>query len=138
MIKKVSRLIGLIMLLIAIIFIIFAINNPQASFPWNNYITYPIYVIYLITIVILLIAPFKDRKWKRMIKKENIYKFLYAICVLLVVGFVIRLGMDYIKYDNVNNSAPFYIFIIERVVEFILPSIIVFLVGKVIKNKYSK
>ena len=62
MIKKVSRLIGLIMPLIAIIFILFAINNPQASFPWNNYITYPIYVIYLITIVILLIAPFKDRK----------------------------------------------------------------------------
>ena len=71
-------------------------------------------------------------------KKENIYKFLYAVCIFLIVGFVIRLWADYFKYDNINNSAPFYTFVIERVVEFILPSIIVFIVGKVMKKKYSK
>lgn len=71
-------------------------------------------------------------------KKENIYKFLYAVCIFLIVGFAIRLGADYFKYDKINNSAPFYTFIIERVVEFILPSIIVFIVGKVMKKKYSK
>ena len=71
-------------------------------------------------------------------KKENIYKFLYAVCIFLIVGFTIRLGVDYFKYDNINNSAPFYTFIIERVVEFILPSIIVFIVAKAIKKKYSK
>lgn len=71
-------------------------------------------------------------------KKENIYKFLYAVCIFLSVGFVIRLGADYFKYDNINNSTPFYTFIIERVVEFIIPSIIVFIVGKVMKKKYSK
>jgi len=71
-------------------------------------------------------------------KKENIYKFLYAVCIFLIVGFVIRLGADYFKYDNINNSTPFYTFIIERVVEFIIPSIIVFIVGKVMKKKYSK
>lgn len=71
-------------------------------------------------------------------KKENIYKFLYAICIFLIIGFTIRLGADYFKYNNINNSAPFYTFIIERVVEFILPSIIIFIVGKVIKKKYSK
>ena len=71
-------------------------------------------------------------------KKENIYKFLYAVCIFLFVGFTIRLGVDYFKYDNINNSAPFYTFIIERVVEFILPSIIVFIVAKAMKKKYSK
>lgn len=71
-------------------------------------------------------------------KKENIYKLLYAICIFLIVGFAIRLGADYFKYDNINNSAPFYTCIIERVVEFILPCIIVFIAGKVIKKKYSK
>lgn len=70
--------------------------------------------------------------------KKNIYKFLYAVSVFLVVGFAIRLGADYFKYDDINNSAPFYIFIIERVIEFILPSIIVFIVAKVVKKKYSK
>lgn len=72
-------------------------------------------------------------------KKENIYKFLYAVCMVLIVGFAIRLGADYFKYNNINNSAPFYTFIIERTVEFILPSIIVFIVGKVMKkNTQSK
>lgn len=69
---------------------------------------------------------------------KKIYKFLYIICILLTVGFIIRLVADYIKYDNINNSSPFYIIIIERVFEFILPCIIVFIIGKVIKNKYSK
>lgn len=71
-------------------------------------------------------------------KKENIYKFLYTVSIFLIIGFTIRLGADYFKYNNTNNSAPFYAFVIERTVEFIVPSIIVFIVGKVVKNKYSK
>ena len=71
-------------------------------------------------------------------KKENIHKFIYIVWIFLVIGFAIRLGVDYFKYDNTNNSAPFYAFIIERVVEFIVPSIVVFIVGKVMKKKYSK
>ncbi len=71
-------------------------------------------------------------------KKENIYKFLYVVCIFLIIGFAIRLGIDYFKYDSLNNSAPFYVFVVERMVEFILPSIIVFIIGKIVKKKYSK
>ncbi len=71
-------------------------------------------------------------------KKENIYKFLYLVSVFLIIGFAIRLGVDYFKYDKYSNSAPFYVFIIERVVEFIIPSIIVFIVAKIAKKKYDK
>ncbi len=71
-------------------------------------------------------------------KKENIYKFLYVISLLLVIGFMIRLGADYFKYSNINNSTPFYAFVIERVIEFILPSMVVWIAAKVLKRKYSK
>ncbi len=71
-------------------------------------------------------------------KKENIYKLLYVVSVFLIIGFAIRLGVDYFKYDEYSNSAPFYVFIIERVVEFIIPSIIVFIVAKIAKKKYDK
>lgn len=71
-------------------------------------------------------------------KKENIYKFLYAVSIFLIIWFAIRLGTDYFEYDDIANSAPFYVFIIERVVEFIIPSIIVFIVGTMMKKKYSK
>ena len=38
--KSISRIIGLIMLIIAIVFIMFALNHPEMSFPWNNTITW--------------------------------------------------------------------------------------------------
>ena len=44
--------------------------------------------------------------------KNNIYKFLYFISILLIIGFVFFIVLDYLKYD-ISYSAPFYIFIIE-------------------------
>ena len=75
---------------------------------------------------------------EKIMQKENIYKLLYTISILLIIAFVIILGADYFKYDNLNNSAPFYTFIIARIIEFIIPSIIVLIIGKVMKKKYSK
>ncbi|ELU5588517.1 hypothetical protein SCB17_003030 [Clostridium perfringens] len=60
--NKISRLIGIIMVIVAIGFIVFAINNPQASFPWSNTITYLLYGIYLVATVVMLVAPFKRNK----------------------------------------------------------------------------
>lgn len=71
-------------------------------------------------------------------KKETIYKFLYVVGILLIVGFAVRLGTDYVKYDRVSNSAPFYVVMIERVIEWIVPSIITLIAGKIAKKKYSK
>ena len=71
-------------------------------------------------------------------KKQNVYKFLYLVCAFLILGFCIRLGVDYYKYDTVLNSAPFYTFVIVRTVEFLAPSIIIFIVARILKNKYNK
>lgn len=57
-------------------------------------------------------------------KKENIYKILYVISIILLSAFVIILGIDYFNYDKINNSAPFYAFILVRILEFVVPSII--------------
>lgn len=43
--------IALIMLVIGIIFIFYALNHPEASFPWSNNITYIIYMVYLLLII---------------------------------------------------------------------------------------
>lgn len=48
-------------------------------------------------------------------KKENIYKFLYVVSIFLVIGFAIRVGVDYFKYDSYNNFAPFYVFIVAKI-----------------------
>ena len=54
--KRISRILGLIMLIIAIAFIVFALNHPEMSFPWNNTITWLLYGLYILVTVMLLIA----------------------------------------------------------------------------------
>jgi hypothetical protein len=35
------------MLVFAAGFVVYALNNPQAGFPWSNGITYTIYLVYI-------------------------------------------------------------------------------------------
>ena len=55
--ERISRIIGSTMLIIAIVFIMFALNHPEKSFPWNNTITWLLYGLYFLVTVVLLIAP---------------------------------------------------------------------------------
>ena len=73
----------------------------------------------------------------KKIKKENVYKFLYIVAIFLIIGFIIRLGADYFKYYEIY-TLPFYYYIIERFLEFIVPSIIIFILARLIKKKYVK
>ena len=59
--KKISRIIGCIMLAAAVIFVAAAFQHPEMSFPWSNSITYSFYAVYLVIMALLLIAPFKNR-----------------------------------------------------------------------------
>jgi len=59
--KKTSWTIGLIMLIVAIAFVIFALTHPTASFPWSNTITYILYIVYFIGVVVFLIFPFRKK-----------------------------------------------------------------------------
>ena len=47
--KSISRIIGVIMLIVAIVFIVFALNHPEMSFPWNNTITWLLYGLYTVS-----------------------------------------------------------------------------------------
>ena len=55
--KSTSRIVGLVMLIIAVAFIMFAVNHPEMSFPWNNTITWLLYDLYVLVTVVRLIAP---------------------------------------------------------------------------------
>jgi len=72
------------------------------------------------------------------LKRKNLYKFLYMVSVLLVLGFIVRFGVDIYKYDYYTNSAPLYVYALLRAVVFILPSAIIFIVAIILKNKCGK
>lgn len=60
--KVVSRILGLILLLGAVIFLAISAAHPEVSFPWNNVITHILFGIYLVGMIILLIAPYRKKK----------------------------------------------------------------------------
>lgn len=62
MIRKRSKMIGIVMLVLAVIFVIFALSHPEMSFPWSNTITCLMYGMYVIVMIILLVAPFRNNK----------------------------------------------------------------------------
>ena len=68
-------------------------------------------------------------------KKENIYKILYAVSALLILCFAVFFGVDIYHYNTrFMGSAPLYAYALIRAVEFIVPSIIVFVVAIICKK----
>lgn len=53
--KRTFLIIGIVMILAAIAFINYALNNPQGSFPWDNSITYGIYLIYIVVTISFIV-----------------------------------------------------------------------------------
>lgn len=53
----------------------------------------------------------------------------------MLIGFVINTILDYSRYNSTLNSAPFYLWILVNILCFIVPAIIFFIIGIVIKKK---
>ena len=71
-------------------------------------------------------------------KRENVYKILYGVSLLLAAGFCIRLGADYYRYNTEVTSAPFYVWVFERSIEFLLPGLLIFTAAKIVKRKFGQ
>ena len=70
-------------------------------------------------------------------KKKNIHKFLFIISALLILGFAIHTIVDAYRYDSMLTSFPFYAFVIVHAVEYLLPSLIVFIAALIVKKKFA-
>lgn len=69
-------------------------------------------------------------------RRGNAYRILYALAVALLVGFCACLCADWLHYDGANDSAPFYVFVLVRAAEWILPSLASFAAGRIVQKKY--
>lgn len=63
---------------------------------------------------------------------KSLCSFLYLISVLLVVGFGFRFGADCYKYGGFRLDA-----FGERILEFILPSLVVLIIAKLLDKRFS-
>ena len=67
-------------------------------------------------------------------KKEKLPKLLFFISIILIIIFIISIIYDYSNYQ-LSSSAPFYIFILVRAVEFLFPSLVLIIIGLFLKKK---
>lgn len=56
-------------------------------------------------------------------KKVNIYRFLYAVSALLVLGFAIHTIVDGCRYNSMLTSFPFYAFVLVHAIAEMYPYI---------------
>lgn len=109
--KKCSLIIGIILLIIAICFIGYAFNHPEAFFPWSNRVSFILYGIYIwIMFKFLLDIPvlkaIRDKKSKGGIINAIIF-FVLAVGFFLmeitgdkvdiytiIRGFIVTGGVD--------------------------------------------
>ena len=60
--RKMFRSIAWVMLIAAVIFLVYAVTHPTASFPWSNAITYTLYAVYILVMLVLFLASRKKGK----------------------------------------------------------------------------
>lgn len=67
--------------------------------------------------------------------KTLIYKLFYIASIMLAAAFCVLVAIDAYKYSTTLNSAPFYVFVYARAIVFLLPSLITFIIGRILHKK---
>ena len=70
--------------------------------------------------------------------KHKISKLCNIIRLIFIVCFVIKTIYDYGSYSSTLNSAPFYLWILANAICLVLPALILFIVGIVLKKKKNE
>lgn len=70
-----------------------------------------------------------------MIMKKYIPMFCYVVSAILTIIFIVKSIVDYSQYSTIENSAPFSAWVLANACYFIIPAIIVLIVGIIVKKK---
>ena len=66
------------------------------------------------------------------------HKLLYGASVLMVLGFVVHVAVDWYQYNTTLNSAPFWVWILSDALLWLLPAILAFAAGLAAQKKLTK
>ena len=67
--------------------------------------------------------------------KKNIPVICNVISTILVIAFIVKSIVNYFQYDKIANSAPFSAQVLVNALYLIIPAIIIFVVGIIVKKK---
>ena len=67
--------------------------------------------------------------------KKNITMICNIISAVLVIAFIVKSIINYFQYDKIINSAPFSAQVLVNALYLLIPAIIVFIEGIIVKKK---
>jgi hypothetical protein len=67
-------------------------------------------------------------------KREHYSKLINAFGILFIILFVIVMIIEISNFSPYNTRMPFFM---DRILEFLLPSILCFILARISKNKYK-
>ncbi len=70
-------------------------------------------------------------------KKQHLPKLCYGFSILFAAGFFIRVVMDWLRYDSALHSAPFWAWLLTAGICFLLPALILLVIGSLLQRKFS-
>ena len=140
--KKTLTIIGTIILSLIITFMFaeaFSLYHFGTTSTFTTF-TYLLFIFCFITYILLSLIYIISKKIKKekIGIKKIISLILFFVSLLLILGFIVILNLDWITYYSNYPSAPFYVYIIVRSLEFLLPSTILIIVGIVLLLKNKK
>lgn len=66
---------------------------------------------------------------------KKLSSLLYTVSILMIGAFIVLVLIDYLNYNPMITSAPFYVNILLRAVEFILPAFVFACIGNIYNKK---
>lgn len=67
--------------------------------------------------------------------KQKVPVLCNIVSIILVIAFFIKIIADYAQYTKSFTSAPFSVWVQADALSFLLPALIVFVIGFIVKKK---
>ena len=68
--------------------------------------------------------------------KKKITTICKVLSVVLVITFIVLNIIDYVNYNPMVTSAPYYVNLLVNALFLLMPAIIVFIIGIIIEKKH--
>ena len=68
--------------------------------------------------------------------KKKITTICKVLSVVLVITFIVLNIIDYVNYNPMITSAPYYVDLLVNALFLLMPAIIVFIIGIIIEKKH--
>ena len=131
--KKILWILGLIVLSFILTMVLADLFSLYhfGDLPTFTTLTYLLFSFSFFTYLFLFLFYIvcKRMKKEKIGVKKIISFLLFFVSMLFLLGFMIVLNLDWLTYYSMGNSSPFSTFVLVRSLEFLLPGILLSIVG---------